>query len=580
MKMNKVVLSLAVALISVVGLAQKVEFTEYDLSNGLHVILHQENAAPVVTVGVMYQVGAKDEEAGRTGFAHFFEHLLFEGTENIERGEWFNIVAANGGSNNANTTQDRTYYYETFPSNKLELGLWMESERMLHPQIEQIGVDTQNEVVKEEKRQRIDNAPYGAIIYRTGIDKHLFKKHPYGQSVIGSMEDLNAAKLTEFQAFNDKFYNPNNATLVVAGDIDIKDTKKMIEDYFGTIENKAPRNERKMIVEDPITETRYATEYDANIQIPAKIFSYVTPKSTDRDAYVLDYISQVLTGGASSRMQKRMVEDEKIAFQVLAFNSANQDYGTYTMGALAKGDTELSTLAKVMDEEIKKLQTTLITEREYQKLQNQFEAQYVSSNSRVEGIASSLATYNMLQGDTDRINKELDIYKGVTREDIKRAANQYLKPSQRLELDYLAGQAPDDMADAKDEVEQMKEEMMATGTNKMSDKIFFDYNEATLTANSKKELDKMAQVMKQDPSLMLKAETFTDSRGTDSYNMELSQKRSAAVIGYLVAKGISKDRLEGIGRGEANPVVDCSSGNCTAAQYEQSRRTEFTITKK
>ncbi len=578
--MKKIVMSLAAALICAAGFSQKVEFTEYDLDNGLHVILHQENAAPVVTVGVMYQVGAKDEEPGRTGFAHFFEHLLFEGTQNIERGEWFNIVAANGGSNNANTTQDRTYYYETFPSNKLELGLWMESERMLHPQIEQIGVDTQNEVVKEEKRQRIDNAPYGAIIYRTGIDKHLFKRHPYGQSVIGSMEDLNAAKLDEFKSFNDKYYNPNNATLVVAGDIDIKDTKKMIEDYFGTIENKAPRNDRKLIVEDPITETRYATEYDANIQIPAKIFSYITPKSTDRDAYVLDYISQVLTGGASSRMQKRMVEDEKIAFQVLAFNQANQDYGTYTMGALSKGDVELSTLAEVMDEEIKKLQTTLISEREYQKLQNQFEAQYINSNSSVQGIASSLATYNMLQGDTDRINNELKIYKSITREDIRRAANQYLKPSQRLELDYLAGEAPDDMEDAQDEVEQMKEEMMATGTNKMSDKIFFDYNKANLTANSKKELDKMAQVMLNDPSLLLKAETFTDSRGSDAYNMQLSKERSAAVIGYLVAKGVEKSRLTGIGRGEANPVVDCSSGDCTDEEYEQSRRTEFTITKK
>jgi predicted Zn-dependent peptidase len=579
--MNKIVLSLAAAFIAALGFAQEVEFEEYDLPNGLHVILHQENAAPVVTTGVMYQVGAKDEEPGRTGFAHFFEHLLFEGTENIERGEWFNIVAANGGSNNANTTQDRTYYYETFPSNKLELALWMESERMLHPQIEQIGVDTQNEVVKEEKRQRIDNAPYGAIIYRTGIDKHLFKKHPYGQSVIGSMQDLDAAKLEEFKSFNDKYYNPNNAVLVVAGDIDIKDTKKMIEDYFGPIENKAPRNERTVIKEDPITKTRYATEYDANIQIPAKIFSYVTPKSTDRDAYVLDYISSVLTGGNSSRMQKRMVEDEQIAFQVLAFNQANQDYGTYTMGALAKGDTELSKLAEVMDEEIKRLQTELISEREFQKLQNQFEARYVSSNSRVQGIASSLATYHMLQGDTDRINKELDIYKSITREDIKRAANQYLKPNQRLELDYLAGSNPDAAdEDAMDEVETMKKEMMATGTDKMSDKIFFELDKATLTSSSKKELDKMATVMMQDPSLMLTAETYTDTRGSAAYNKALSEKRSNAVIGYLIAKGVSEDRLTGIGRGEENPVVDCESKNCTAEEYEQSRRTEFTITKK
>ena len=321
-------------------IAQKVDFIEYDLDNGLHVILHQENAAPVVTVGVMYQIGAKDEVVGRTGFAHFFEHLLFEGTKNIERGKWFDIVSANGGSNNANTTQDRTYYYETFPSNKLEIGLWMESERMLHPIIEQIGVDTQNEVVKEEKRQRIDNAPYGKIIYRTGINPHLFKKHPYGRSVIGSMEDLNAAKLDEFIDFNNKYYNPNNAVLVVAGDINVDETKKMIADYFGPITNKAERNIIQPVVEPEITETRMVTEYDPNIQIPAYIFSYITPKSVDKDAYVLDYISSILTGGNSSRMYKRMVDKDKVALQVLAFNQASQDYGTYTMGALIKGDPD------------------------------------------------------------------------------------------------------------------------------------------------------------------------------------------------------------------------------------------------
>ena len=150
--------------------SQSIDYELYTLDNGLDVILHQENSSPVVTVSVMYHVGAKDEVEGRTGFAHFFEHLLFEGTKNIERGKWFDIVSSNGGSNNANTSHDRTYYYETFPSNSLELGLWMESERMLHPIINQIGVDTQNEVVKEEKRQRIDNAPYGALIYGTAVD--------------------------------------------------------------------------------------------------------------------------------------------------------------------------------------------------------------------------------------------------------------------------------------------------------------------------------------------------------------------------------------------------------------------------
>ena len=422
--------------------AQEVKFEEYDLSNGLHVVLHKENAAPVVTVGVMYQIGAKDEIEGRTGFAHFFEHLLFEGTENIERGKWFDIVSANGGSNNANTTQDRTYYYETFPSNKLEIGLWMESERMLHPKIEKIGVDTQNEVVKEEKRQRIDNAPYGKIIYRTGVDNHLFKVHPYGRSVIGSMDDLDAAKLDEFISFNQQYYNPNNAVLVVAGDIDIAETKALIMDYFGTIENNAKSNVKLEITEPAIEETRYATEYDTNIQIPAYIFSYITPKSIEKDAYTLDYISSILTGGNSSRMYKRMVDKDKVAVQVLAFNQANQDYGTYTMGALIKGEPNWDMLKATMDEEIKKLQTDLISDKEYQKLQNQFETSFVQANSSVEGIASSLATYYMLQGNANRINKQLDIYRTITKEDIKRVASTYLNPNQRVEIKYLSGTDP------------------------------------------------------------------------------------------------------------------------------------------
>ncbi len=433
---NKIKLTACAAFLSITGIAQEVEFTEYDLDNGLHVILHQDNSAPVVTVGVMYHVGAKDEEEGRSGFAHFFEHLLFEGTENIERGEWFNIVAAHGGSNNANTTQDRTYYYETFPSNSLELGLWMESERMLHPVINQIGVDTQNEVVKEEKRSRIDNAPYGKIIYSTGINPYMFEKHPYKNSVIGTMEDLDAAQLEEFKAFFDKYYSPNNATLVVAGDIDKGKTKEMIKNYFADIPRGA-EVERTAIEETPITETITGTEYDSNIQIPAKLFVYRTPAMTERDAYVLDMISSILTDGRSSRMYEKMVDQEKEALQVLAFPRSQEDYGTYIMGALPLGETPLDTLAASMDEEIAKLQNELISEKEYQKLQNKFLNRFVNSNSSVQGIASSLATYNVLYDDTNLINEEIDIYQNITREDIQRVAQEYLNENQRLELDYL-----------------------------------------------------------------------------------------------------------------------------------------------
>jgi predicted Zn-dependent peptidase len=414
--------------------AQQVEFEEYDLDNGMHVVLHQDNTAPVVTVSVMYHVGAKDEDPERTGFAHFFEHLLFEGTENIPRGEWFNIVTSNGGSNNANTTDDRTYYYEIFPSNSVELGLWMESERLLHPVINQIGVDTQNEVVKEEKRLRVDNQPYGNILAE--IKKRMFKVHPYKGTTIGEMEHLDAATLEEFQAFNKKFYVPNNAVLVVAGDIDKAEVKKMVEDYFGPI----PRGEdivRDFPKEAPITESMRDQAYDPNIQIPAVIAAYRTPSFKDRDAYVLDMISSYLSGGKSSILYKKIVDEQKQALAVQAVNISQEDYGIYALFALPLGDVSLDTLITEMDEEIAKMQTELISERDYQKLQNQFENQFVNSNSSVSGIANSLARYYMLYGDINLINNEIDIYRSITREEMREVAKKYLNPNQRLILEYL-----------------------------------------------------------------------------------------------------------------------------------------------
>ena len=248
--MNKITMLLPVITFAITATAQKVAYTEYDLKNGLHVILHQDKTAPVVAVSVMYHVGSKDENPERTGFAHFFEHLLFEGSDNIKRGEFMKIVSSNGGQNNANTSQDRTFYYEVFPSNQLETGLWLESERMFHPVINQIGVKTQNEVVKEEKRLRVDNQPYGNFI--SEIMKRLFTKHSYNWVPIGSMEHLDASTLEEFKAFNKKYYVPNNAVLVIAGDIDIAKTKTLVEAYFAEIPKGGPIN-KNLAKEEPIT---------------------------------------------------------------------------------------------------------------------------------------------------------------------------------------------------------------------------------------------------------------------------------------------------------------------------------------
>ncbi len=414
--------------------AQQIKFEEYDLPNGLHVILHQDNSAPVVTTSVMYHVGAKDEAAGRTGFAHFFEHLLFEGTKNIKRGEWFKLVSSNGGSNNANTDPDRTYYYETFPSNNEQLGLWMEAERLRHPVINQIGVDTQREVVKEEKRLRMDNQPYGGLF--NAILTTLFKKHPYKGTVIGSMEDLNSAKLEEFNAFFKKYYIPNNATLVVAGDIKPEQTKKWINEYFGSIPKGTPIT-RNFPKETPITQEFEETIYDANIQIPAYIFAYRTPAGNERDAYILSMLGSYLSKGKSSVLYKKLVDNEKKALAVEAFNLGLVDHSIFAFFAIPMGNTSKDVLKKDIDAEIKKLQTDLISEEDYQKLQNQVENDFVNANSSVEGIANTLADSYLLKGNTNLINEEINIYRSITREDLRNAAKKYLNSNQRAIINYL-----------------------------------------------------------------------------------------------------------------------------------------------
>lgn len=414
--------------------AQKITFEEYDLDNGLHVILHKDHSAPVIVTSVMYHVGAKDDAPNRTGFAHFFEHLLFEGTENIKRGEWFKIVTSNGGKNNANTTDDRTYYYEIFPSNNLELALWMESERLLHPVINEIGVNTQKGVIKEEKRTNYDNRQYGNFL--TVVKEYMFKTHPYKNTTIGSMEDIDAATLEEFKAFNKKFYIPNNAVLVVAGDFETKQAKEWIKKYFGIIKKGADLT-KENYQEEPITTTIKASYTDPNIQIPMILTSYRTPSMKSRDARVLEMISLILSDGKSSRLYKKIVDDKKMALQVGAFTYNQEDHGMYILYGLPLGENTTENILKEIDEEIVKLQTELISEKEYQKLENMIDNRFVNNNSTLEGIAENLASYYLLHKDINLINTEIDIFHYITREEIRAVAKKYLNPNQRLILDYV-----------------------------------------------------------------------------------------------------------------------------------------------
>ena len=414
--------------------AEKIKFTEYDLPNGLHVILHEDHATPIVAVSVMYHVGSKNEKVGRTGFAHFFEHLLFEGSENIKRGEYMKLVQAAGGQLNANTSQDRTFYFESLPSNQLELGLWMESERMLHAKIDTIGVETQRKVVKEEKKQSYDNRPYGQLL--KVVYENSFTEHPYHWTPIGYDKDLSEATIDEFINFYKTYYVPNNATLVIGGDIDPIKTKALIAKYFSSIPKGTKELYRPSIVEPAQTAEKRTTFYD-NIQLPALILSYRAPKPFTKDAYAMQLLAQLLSQGNSSRLRNALVDKQQKAVEVGAFPMPSEDPGVVMMFAIANMGIKNAELETAMNEEIEKVRTTLISDEEYKKLMNQIESDFINQNRRILGIIENLATNYTYLKNTNLVNTELALYQQVTKEDIMRVAKQYLTKENRLVVDYL-----------------------------------------------------------------------------------------------------------------------------------------------
>ena len=404
--------------------AERIDFSEYDLPNGLHVILAPEHSAPVVSSYMLYHVGSKNERPDRTGFAHFFEHLMFEGSENIPRGRIDKLVSGAGGNLNASTSYDRTDFYINLPSNQYELALYIESERLLHGKVEQIGVDTQRQVVKEERRRSYDNQPYGGLLEE--LSKEIFAGSPYAWVPIGSVQYIDKATLEEFRDFYHEYYVPDNATYVLAGDFDPATAKQQIEAYFGPIPHGTIPIPRPDVKITPQTQPKTLNIEKQNTPLPASLHAWLAPKETDPDAYAVDLMTNILATGRSSRLYRRLVDEEQAAVEAEAFPYLLEDAGMVGVFAVGNRGVTLDRLDTLIDEEVAKLKQDGVTEEEYQKSLNSKQAEIASSYGTMLARARALGDFHVFYHDTNKVNNELDDYLKVTRDDIKRVANKYL----------------------------------------------------------------------------------------------------------------------------------------------------------
>jgi predicted Zn-dependent peptidase len=408
-------------------------FEKYTLPNGLEVILLEDHRLPEVAVDVWYKVGSKDEQPKRTGFAHLFEHVMFQGSKHVPEDKHFEMLQKAGVSNaNGTTSPDRTNYYEVVPANQLELALWLESDRMGflldRPNFAHT-VDIQRDVVKNERRQRVENRPMG-LLHRVQLEATYPEGHPYHHEVIGSMEDLSAASVDEVQAFFRTYYAPNNATLTIAGDFDSAKTKDLVEKYFGPIPRGGPVVRREAAPPAPTAPKRIAME--AKVQQPFLAVSYPTPaayKPGDRD---LDVLANILGNGKSSRLYRRLVYDLKIAQSVTAAQQSQMLASEFEIDASPMPGHTVEELLAVIDEEIAKLQAAPVDERELARAKNQIESDVVRSLEPLLARAEHLQRYNTYLNDPGYLAEDVRQYRAVTAEGVQRAARTYLRQSARV----------------------------------------------------------------------------------------------------------------------------------------------------
>ena len=411
-------------------------YTYFVLPNGLRVILHEDHSTPTVSVNVWYHAGSSREKPGRTGFAHLFEHILFEGSGHVAEGDFDNFLEAAGGNNNGSTNPDRTNYYETIPSNALELALFLESDRMgyLLDAMSPAKVDGQRDVVKNERRQRYENTPYG-LAFPTAGENLYPDDHPYHWPTIGYMEDLTAASYEDVADFFKKYYTPNNASLVIAGDIEAAKTRGLVEKWFSDIRRGAA-------VPPQATPSAYLAEekrlvLEDRVQLPRLYMAWLTPPGFAPGDAELDLLSNILAGGRNSRLYKRLVYDLQIAQDVTAFQNSGRLSSSFMIIVTARSGHTLNELEKVIQEEINKLKSEPPAERELQRAVNQYEAGFLRRLESVAAKADQLNSYFMLTGNPDYFNEDLSRYKAVETRDVRAVARTYLRDDGRVILSVV-----------------------------------------------------------------------------------------------------------------------------------------------
>jgi len=420
-------------------------YTQFTLPNGLHVILHEDHSTPIVSVNVWYHVGSAREKAGRTGFAHLFEHLMFTGSGHVAEGEFDTLLEAAGGNNNGSTENDRTNYVIDLPSNALELALFLESDRMgfLVDSMSQARLDQQRDVVKNERRQSLENRPYGVAEGQVLTELLYPEGHPYHWPVVGYMDDLTAASYDDVVAFFKTYYAPGNASLVLAGDLDPAQAKALVEKWFGDVKAGAPVAPIT-IPGVMLTAVKQQTITD-RVQLPRLYLAWLTPHALAPGDAAMDLVGYALAGGKNSRLYKRLVYDLQIAQNVVAYQNSQALSSYFLIRATPQPGHTTDELQVVIDEEIEKLRNEPPTDREVQRALNQIESSFYKSLERVGGFsgkADQLNNYYTGTGNPDWFNEDLSRYRSLSPTDIRAAVQAFLPRDRRVELTVMPESTP------------------------------------------------------------------------------------------------------------------------------------------